>query len=896
MENKFEKIILKNISQVNLPSNINLDTCSIYTSPYQNISLLLKDNIIIYIGKYISQENIQINYQFEKISQINNSNIIPSQKYIICDFTQNYIYLITEEKNEILISDYTFPQILLPLSGILQKKKIKSVSCGINSSLFLTYGGMIYSNSDKEKENQKLMNDLLEYNISQIYAGSNHFFCKGKKRNESIEENSNFIFSWGDNTYAQCGLDNNEYSYIDSPKIILKNISIKNISLGNNHTAILTTNYEVIIFGDNKYYQCSNEEKIIEKLVQNENVLPLIDINYYTTHIDYLIKNNEIIDIIEAKGDSTLIITNKKNIILKGKICDGKEKIFKLKNNKNISSDENINEDDNGGDNVLNNNLYCFGGDNFFVIISNDINNDNYYEIKNNGNNTYVSNLKKMKLFNSDIDNNIDVKTLNLKEDVNDSNNFLLNHSKLKNLNSTTYINKYKTISFQEDLTFEELKKDQYKSLNTGSDLSESSLSELRNYISLLGISFTSSYNDTNLSFRPNNLPKKTKEEENLHRKMVYQNRQLYFNLLKKKKENEEANIKLMEEKHQQQKIKAEFWNNKIIPFWSKMKNSKNIKKYFYDGIPNTTRGKVWGLCIGNKFSITKEYYDIELNKSIQLIIKLNKNNKNKSIENKKEINTDNINNINESENSSISLTTKKIYAKYIKQTLDKEKSINLIDLDINRTFSSLGIFKNESQLGNNLKEILRIFVVARPDIGYVQGLSYIAGTLLLQMDKFSSFVCFMNIILSPNILPFYRLDENNIKKRLDLFNEIFKSYLPKLYLHFKENEVFPEHYLLEWFMTLFTRNLNIELALRIWDIYMIEGIYVVYKTAIVIFTLDEKKLINMDFAEIMDFLKNFEKNNYDEDKFVDEIYKIKFSDKIINKIQQLNEEYLIYE
>jgi hypothetical protein len=300
----------------------------------------------------------------------------------------------------------------------------------------------------------------------------------------------------------------------------------------------------------------------------------------------------------------------------------------------------------------------------------------------------------------------------------------------------------------------------------------------------------------------------------------------------------------------------------------------------------------VWGLCIGNKFSITKEYYDIELNKSLQLIMKLNKNNKIKNTENKKETNT----NIIESENSSISLTTKKIYSKYIKQTLDKEKSINLIDLDINRTFSSLGIFKNESQLGNNLKEILRIFVVARPDIGYVQGLSYIAGTLLLQMDKFSSFVCFMNIILSPNILPFYRLDENNIKKRLDLFNEIFKTNLPKLYSHFKENEVFPEHYLLEWFMTLFTRNLNIELALRIWDIYMIEGIFVIYKTAIVIFNSDEKKLLNMDFGDIMDFLKNLDKNNYDEDKFVDEIYKIKFSDKIINKIHQLNEEYLIYE
>ena len=96
--------------------------------------------------------------------------------------------------------------------------------------------------------------------------------------------------------------------------------------------------------------------------------------------------------------------------------------------------------------------------------------------------------------------------------------------------------------------------------------------------------------------------------------------------------------------------------------------------------------------------------------------------------------------------------------------------------------------------------------------------------------------------------------------------------------------------------MTLFTRNLNIELALRIWDIYMIEGIFVLYKTAIVIFSLDEKKILSMDFGEIMNFLKNLDKNNYDEDKFVEELNKVKLNDKIVNKIQQLNEEYLINE
>ena len=900
MENKFQNFILRNLSQVNLPTNLNLSLSQIYSSPYQNFLIISQGDTILFQGKYNPEQNPP-NFTFEKIPPIKFNNSVETKKFIFCDFTQKYIYLITKDKNEVFICDYNFPQSIIPLPGLLQKKKIKSVSCGVNASIFLTYGGMVYSNTDQEKESQKLMNDLLEYNISHIYAGGFHYFCKGKKRTQTNNDSGNYIFSWGDNTYAQCGLDNNENTYIDTPRIIFKDISIKNISLGNNHTMILMSNSEVIIFGDNQFFQCSNEDKNIVKLVENDNILPFVDINYYTTPIDYLVKNNEIIEKIEAKNDSSLIITNKESIILKGKIFGGREKIFKIKNDENIENDI---EDENEINN--NNNLYCFGGDSFFLAVSDDSFNGKYYEIKNgvdNINKTYVGSIKRMKLFNnSNIDTNIETKTLNLNED---SNNLLLNRTKFKN--QTPYINKYKTISFQEDLTFEELKKDQFKYLNTASDLSETSLSELRNYISLLGISFTSSYNDSNLSFRPNNLPKKSKEEENLHRKMVYQNRQMYLNLLKKKQEMEEENIKIMEEKHQKQKIKAEFWNNKIIPNWSKMKNSKNIKKYFYEGIPNTTRGKVWGLCIGNKFSITKEYYDIELNKSIQLMIKLKKNNNKRIMNNNNNINNNNYNsnNINkkeinpntiESESSSMSLATKKLYAKYIKQTLDKEKSINLIDLDVERTFSSLGVFKNESQLGNNLREILGIFVVARPDIGYVQGLSYIAGTLLLQMDKFASFVCFMNIILSPNILPFYLLDEDNIKKRLDLFGEIFKLNLPKLYIHFQENEVFPEHYLLEWFMTLFTRNLNIDLAFRIWDIYMVEGIFVLYKSAIVIFSLDEKKLMNMDFAEIMNFLRNLDKNNYDEDKFVEELNKVKLSDNIINKIHQLNEEYLINE
>lgn len=866
---------IKNLSEINLLNSINLNSSIIYSSSYKNMLLFLINNNLFYKGEYNAQPNSS-NFIFEKISSNANTNkvniITLQQKFIQCDFTENYIYFITQNRNEILYSKYLSnennnKEIISILPGIIQKKKIKSISCGISTTMFLTYGGMIYSNSDSNKENQKLITDLLEYNIDQIYSGAQHYFCIGQRRNKF--EGGSMIFAWGDNSYSQCGIDSKN-KYIENPKMIFKNIFINQISLGNNHSMILTNNNEVLIFGDNRFNQCSMENKNIIKLAENDNIIPIIEIYYYIVPIEYLVKNNEIIIKIEAKNDSSMMLTDKKSIIFRGKIFNTKEKIFKLiKNNDNI------------------NNLYCFGGDNFFLTLNNNNNNENMYtEIKSNNNNNInnvINNYKRLKLFNNSENKN----KKKIYEDEDEP--IFSSNTKTFQQRSTTPIknNMYNTISFQNDLTFEELKKEKNKSLTTNADISEDSLTELRSYISLLGISFCPSFNESNLSFRPTNLPPKSKEEENFHRQLVLQNRQMYINLLKEKKELEKSNLQILEQKFNQQKIKAEFWENKIIPNWTKMKNNKDLKKYFYEGIPNIIRGKIWALCIGNKFLITKEYYDIEAKKSIQLLLKLEKKNLKKTKAN---------NNEESDYSSSMSLTTKKIYSKYIKQTLDKEKSINLIDLDIERTFPYMGVFKKDSQLGENLREILRIFVVARPDIGYVQGLSYIAATLLLQMDKFQAFVCFMNIILSPNILPFYLLDEENIKKRLDLFNDIFKINLPDLFDHFKEIDILPEHYLLEWFMTLYTRKIYIDLAFRIWDIYMIEGIICLYKCAIVIFSIHQKEYLQMEFADVMNHWKNLETYKYNEDKFIKSMNEVKFNDKIMDKIHQLNEEYLLYE
>ena len=430
-----------------------------------------------------------------------------------------------------------------------------------------------------------------------------------------------------------------------------------------------------------------------------------------------------------------------------------------------------------------------------------------------------------------------------------------------------------------DEFSYNKLLQEQNISTLTSTKPTENSMTELRSYINILNISLSSNFQEGPMSFRPENLPPKTKEEEEKHRKLVLENREMYKKQIKLKQEMEKIHLKKLEIKHENDEKRANYWLKEILPNWNIMKSNKNFKHYFYEGIPQKIRGRIWMLCIGNKFSITKDYYNIEVIKSIKLLLK------NKKSNNKNNLNED------EEENFQISQSNKS-YSQYIIQTRDKEKSINLIDLDIERTFFNLGVFKNNSPESEDLREILRAFVISRPDIGYVQGLSYVAGTLILQMEKFQSFICLMNIILNPSILPFYRLDEKKIKSRLELFQEIFFCNLPKLYNHFLNLDIIPEHFLIEWFMTLYSRSLSVELTFRIWDVYMIEGICTLYKTAIVILNYYEENFLKMDFEEIVTTLQQLSNIKLTEDEFIDGISNVKFTDKIMDKINSINEDY----
>ena len=468
-----------------------------------------------------------------------------------------------------------------------------------------------------------------------------------------------------------------------------------------------------------------------------------------------------------------------------------------------------------------------------------------------------------------------------------------INNSGKKPINFSTE-NQNKTKSFILNTTnstnFKDLSYNNNRSVNLAlpdSKELEKSMLELKSFIEIVAPSDSQTIETvTNrLSFRPKNLPKKSKEEEEYHRKLVEENRKLYLESLHQKQLKEMEYRKRLEKKLIKQQELSKIWVNKLIPNWLKIRKDKKIKEYFYMGLPPTVRGRIWMLCLGNRFSITKEYYQIQVNNSKEILKKYQKikeknNQKNKNNDKDKDKN----NKINESDEESNNID-KELESK------DKEKTIIVIELDIERTFPYLGLFKGNSPMAEDLREILRVFVISRPDIGYIQGLSFIAGILLLNMDKFKAFIALMNLILNPIMLPFYKMNNELIQQRLKLFKQVFYFNLPELCEHFDELGMLPENYFLVWNMTLFTHDVNLELANRIWDVFMIEGVKAIYSAAIVFLSHFETKLMNMDFVEIMSCIGSINTINFDDDMFIEAMKNVKIPDWIQVEIDKLNDE-----
>jgi len=160
-------------------------------------------------------------------------------------------------------------------------------------------------------------------------------------------------------------------------------------------------------------------------------------------------------------------------------------------------------------------------------------------------------------------------------------------------------------------------------------------------------------------------------------------------------------------------------------------------------------------------------------------------------------------------------------------------------------------------------------------------------------MDKFKAFVCLTSLVSNWMTLPFFRGDESQIGRRIQIFKQIFFHNLPELCEHFESEGILPQIYLIEWVMTLFVRSLDLPVASRMWDLIMLEGDIMILRIAVALLKLIEKDVSQCSMDTILLTIKRLNQTLKDDNALVKLIYTIEIPEWVTIELPRLMQEFV---
>ncbi|BHF78049.1 hypothetical protein SprV_0602115900 [Sparganum proliferum] len=218
------------------------------------------------------------------------------------------------------------------------------------------------------------------------------------------------------------------------------------------------------------------------------------------------------------------------------------------------------------------------------------------------------------------------------------------------------------------------------------------------------------------------------------------------------------------------------------------------------------------------------------------------------------------------------------VYKTMLNYAFDTSTDIRQIDLDINRTFRSTTFFREAfGPRQQALFNILSAYSVYNSEVGYCQGMSDMAGMLLIYiMDDESAFWALAQLLNGPKhkMHSLFVRDFPGLKRFFKHHEKVLQVLLPSVHKHFQEQDLETCTYALKWYMQCFLGRLPISLTLRVWDIFLLEGEKILVAMAYNILKMHHKQLLLMDQAQIISFLQDDISKDFrfDDDDVIDSL------------------------
>ncbi|XP_025197152.1 growth hormone-regulated TBC protein 1 isoform X1 [Melanaphis sacchari] len=171
----------------------------------------------------------------------------------------------------------------------------------------------------------------------------------------------------------------------------------------------------------------------------------------------------------------------------------------------------------------------------------------------------------------------------------------------------------------------------------------------------------------------------------------------------------------------------------------------------------------------------------------------------------------------------------------------------NIITVDVPRTYPDNIYFHPNSENQKTLFRILCAFAACNPDVGYCQGLNYIAGLLLLVTKNEETCFWLLRVLVENKLPDYYSKTMDGVIVDIEVFSRLVKKKCPEVSQHMNDLEMPWALVATKWFICLFSEVLPIETTLRVWDCLFYEGSKVIFRVGLMLVKYYKKELLECE-------------------------------------------------
>ncbi|XP_061540867.1 EVI5-like protein isoform X4 [Phycodurus eques] len=226
-------------------------------------------------------------------------------------------------------------------------------------------------------------------------------------------------------------------------------------------------------------------------------------------------------------------------------------------------------------------------------------------------------------------------------------------------------------------------------------------------------------------------------------------------------------------------------------------------------------------------------------------------------------------------------------YSDLLKMTSPCEK---LIRRDIARTYPEHDFFKEKDSLGQEvLFNVMKAYSLVDREVGYCQGSAFIVGLLLMQMPEEEAFCVFVKLMQDYRLRELFKPSMAELGLCMYQFESMIQEDLPELHVHFQAQSFHTSMYASSWFLTIFLTSFPLPVATRIFDIFMCEGLEIVFRVGLAILQMNQAELIQLDMEGMLQHFQKVVPRQLDSgpDKVIQAAYQFKYNAKKMKKLEK---------